>query len=219
MKASLIRNISNSNVNLPVAAALGLAATILLSGCSDPAADVTKSGVAEAEATGDVSATAAKYDISETSTIGFTGSKVTGSHDGGFKQFTGTIYVENGALAAGSSIDIDMDSTWSDSDRLTGHLKNADFFDVPTYPQSTFVLTQAESQGDQTTLTGNLALHGVTNSIQFPATVQISEESVTLQAEFAINRKDFNITYPGRPDDLIRDNVVLRLDVTATAAE
>ena len=25
---------------------------------------------------------------------------------------------------------IDMESTWSDSDRLTGHLKNEDFFDA-----------------------------------------------------------------------------------------
>lgn len=42
-------------------------------------------------------------------------------------------------------------------------------FDVDTHPQSSFVLTRAESQGDQATLTGNLALHGVTNHIQFPA--------------------------------------------------
>jgi polyisoprenoid-binding protein YceI len=68
-------------------------------------------------------------------------------------------------------------------------------------------------------LTGNLALHGVTNSISFPAQVQISDAAVTLTAEFAINRKDFNITYPGKPDDLIRDNVVLKLNVNAAPAQ
>ena len=30
-------------------------------------------------------------------------------------------------------------------------------------------------------------------------------------AEFAINRKDFNIVYPGKPDDLIKDDVVIKL--------
>ena len=35
-------------------------------------------------------------------------------------------------------------------------------------------------------------------------------------AEFAINRRDFNINYPGMPNDLIRDNVVIKLDLKAT---
>jgi polyisoprenoid-binding protein YceI len=65
-------------------------------------------------------------------------------------------------------------------------------------------------------VTGNLDLHGVTKSISFPADVEVSDEEVTLKAEFAINRRDFNINFAGMPNDLIRDNVVLRLDVKAT---
>ncbi|HAB16177.1 MAG TPA: hypothetical protein DCE44_06985, partial [Verrucomicrobiales bacterium] len=64
--------------------------------------------------------------------------------------------------------------------------------------------------------TGNLNLHGVTKSISFPATVQLAPDAVTLKAEFAINRRDFNINFPGMPNDLIRDNVVLNLDIKAT---
>jgi hypothetical protein len=33
-----------------------------------------------------------------------------------------------------------------------------------------------------------------------------------------INRKDFGIVYPGKPDDLIRDEVVLELAVKAPRA-
>jgi len=36
-----------------------------------------------------------------------------------------------------------------------------------------------------------------------------------VQASFGINRKDFNIIYPGMPDDLIKDEVLIRLNVNA----
>ena len=38
---------------------------------------------------------------------------------------------------------------------------------------------------------------------------------VNIKAEFDINRKDFGIVYAGKADDLIRDEVVIRLDLTA----
>jgi hypothetical protein len=38
---------------------------------------------------------------------------------------------------------------------------------------------------------------------------------VTVKSEFAINRKDFGIVYAGKADDLIRDDVVIHLDLRA----
>jgi len=108
-----------------------------------------------------------------------------------------------------------MESTWSDSDRLTGHLKNADFFDVPTFPTSTFVTTDIKKGTNGYDVTGNLTLHGETKSITFPADIQISDDQVKVSAEFFIKRFDFGIQYPGRANDLIRDEVVIRLDITA----
>jgi len=35
-------------------------------------------------------------------------------------------------------------------------------------------------------------------------------------ADDTINRKEFNISYAGKADDLIRDNVVIKLDLRAT---
>ena len=35
--------------------------------------------------------------------------------------------------------------------------------------------------------------------------------SVDADAEFAINRKDFGVVYPGMPDDLIKDDVLIKL--------
>jgi polyisoprenoid-binding protein YceI len=89
---------------------------------------------------------------------------------------------------------------------------------VATYPTATFTSTAITAGGEKGathTVTGTLDLHGVKKSITFPATISVSPEAVTVKAEFALNRKDFNIVYPGKPDDLIRDEVVLKLDVTA----
>jgi len=77
-------------------------------------------------------------------------------------------------------------------------------------------VTGIEVSGAQKTVTGNLDLHGVTKIITFPAEIHIADVAVTVKAEFAINRKDFNINYPGKPNDLIRDNVVIKLDLKAT---
>ena len=66
-------------------------------------------------------------------------------------------------------------------------------------------------------LTGNLTLHGVTKSISFKPEVSISDNEVTLKAEFDIMRFDFGIVYRGKVDDLIRDEVVIKLDIKATS--
>ena len=189
-------------------AVLGLLAV----GCSNPADDTADAQVSEATDAAEAVAGAVSYTIAPESTIDFVGSKVTGSHEGGFKQFEGVIAVADGKIVAPSKITIQMDSLWSDSDRLTGHLKNADFFDVPNIPTSEFAVTSmTESE-----ITGNLTLHGVTKSITFPAEVNITDTEVTLKAEFDIKRFDFGIVYKGKADDLIRDEVVIRLDVKAT---
>lgn len=194
---------------------LGVAVFWLTAGCSDPSEGVHRAAATDPQLTGTASVAGKVYALDPASTISFIGSKVTGSHDGGFHEFSGTIRVNGTEVLAGSEIRINMDSTWSDNERLTRHLKSADFFEVETYPESVFTITGIDPAGDQQQVTGNLNLHGVVKSISFPALIRVSDEAVTVSAEFAINRKDFNINYPGRPDDLIRDQVVIKLDVTA----
>lgn len=199
--------------------AIGMVAiTASLTGCSDPSDKVTKSSATAAQEVSKPAATARQYVLGDGSTIGFVGSKVTGSHTGGFKKFDGKVSVAAGKISA-AEVKIDMDSTWSDNDRLTGHLKNADFFDVPKFPTSTFTLSGISTESGTNTVTGNLELHGVTKSISFPADIRVTDDAVTLKAEFAINRREFNINYAGKANDLIRDHVVLKLDINATPGE
>lgn len=154
----------------------------------------------------------------ETSKVEFTGSKVTGKHDGGFKSFKGTIdLVNNKPEESKVSVDIDTNSIFTDDEKLTGHLKSADFFEVEKYPKATFVSTKivadaAKGAGNYT-VTGDFDLHGQKKSITFPAKITVSDAEVAVDAEFSINRKDFGIIYAGKTDDLIRDDVVIRLNL------
>lgn len=193
-------------------------------GCAKNPAD----GTTAAEVKSPSSSSAAKsapaagakvFTISEDSTIGFTGSKVTGSHNGGFKKFSGQFAVANGVISgSGHKLTIEVDSLWADNDRLTGHLKTPDFFDPAAFPQAIFELTSSEkADGGKVKLTGNLTLHGVTKQISFPAELNVQGNQATLKAEFFIKRFDFGIKFAGMANDLIRDEVVIKLDVKGVA--
>lgn len=152
------------------------------------------------------------------SEIKWRAAKVTRAHDGGFNTFSGTVFVDNGEVT-GVSLDIDTRSIWSDTERLTNHLKSDDFFDVETYPTATFEADRfvpVDSAGATHLVTGNLTMHGQTNGVTFPATITVSDGSVQANADFIIDRTDWGINYKGQADDLIENEVRLILDVVAT---
>jgi polyisoprenoid-binding protein YceI len=187
-------------------------------GCADPAANKTKATVtnAQPESTPAKPAGAEKLVISpENSKVEFVAAKVTRSHNGSFKQFTGAIDLAPKSVEGSVvTIDIDAGSVITDEDALTAHLKTPDFFDVAKFPKATFVSTKIEPGIKASTtheVTGNFDLHGVKKSITFPATIHVTPESVTVDAEFSIDRKDFGIVFAGKADDLIRDRVVIKL--------
>lgn len=167
-------------------------------------------------------ASAVNYAFSNVdSKIEFVGAKITRKHDGSFEAFTGAVNLaENNPEKSRVTAEIDVASLKTDEEKLTGHLKSSDLLDVAKYPKAKFVSTSVKRRGDNGayTVTGNLALHGVTKSISFPATIKAEGDAVTVDAEFAINRKDFGVVYPGMPDDLIKDDVLLKLKVRATKA-
>jgi polyisoprenoid-binding protein YceI len=192
----------------------------LMFGCADPAANKPKATVANAEPEKNSSQPAASERLAispENSKVEFVAAKVTRSHNGSFKQFSGAIDLAPNSLPDSRvTIDIDTGSVVTDEDALTAHLKTPDFFDVAKYPKATFVSTKIEpgnAGGATHNVTGNFELHGVKKSITFPANIQVAPDSVAVTAEFSINRKDFGITYAGKADDLIRDNVVIKLSL------
>jgi polyisoprenoid-binding protein YceI len=156
------------------------------------------------------------------SKIGYVGRKVTGSHPGTFGTFAGEVRLGKAEADSAVTLTIRMDSITSDSERLTGHLKSADFFDVATHPTATFASTgivAAPGPGGAThTVHGNLTLRGITKNISFPATLARATDRVSLKAAFTFDRRAFDLNYPGKPNDLIADQVELNLDIVATPA-
>ncbi|SRR5690554_2932353 len=156
----------------------------------------------------------------EGSSIGFVGAKVTGDHTGGFTEWSGTASMDANGKLVGVNFEVDTVSVFSDNDQLTDHLKSADFFDVATYPKSTFVSTsivENAADGATHTVKGNLDLRGVKKEIQFPATITVADGKLTTSSEFTLKRSDFNISYKGKADDLIKEEVLMKLNFTAPA--
>jgi polyisoprenoid-binding protein YceI len=154
--------------------------------------------------------------FTDNSMITFEGSKVTGSHAGGFVDFTGTVNMPDGTFeTAQINIVIQMDSLFSDDKVLTETLKGERFFEVEKYPTSKFVSTAIEKTDDGYMISGNLEMHGVTKGITFPATVTFEDGVLTSDSEFSIDRFQWGIEDVGMQDDLIRKQVVIRFEIEA----
>ena len=198
-----------------------LSLAIFLTACEDPAANKTKAITSNTNSNAPTTRQTKGENIPispETSKVEFTGSKVTGKHDGGFKEFSGAIdLVNNKPEESQVAVDIVMKSVFTDTDGLTTHLQTADFFDVGKYPKASFVSTKIVADtakgADNYTVTGDLELRGQKKSITFPAKITVNPSEVTVEAEFSVNRKDFGIAYAGKADDLIRDEVVIKLNL------
>ena len=179
---------------------------LLVLGCSNPAKDLPAAAVDPAS---NSAASAAAQPEPEGSyyvfgpsnaAIAFVGSKVTRSHNGGFRNLTGEFKVVNGRLAnTGNKVVVDVTSLFADDARLTGHLKTPDFLAVAQFPTATFVSTAVDQKATNATVTGDLTLHGVTKAISFPANIQVSEAGVHVTATFVLNRYDSRSSIPAWP--------------------
>jgi polyisoprenoid-binding protein YceI len=191
----------------------------VVAGCKNPGADVTAASVEpaaeakEAMPAGAEPGAGALAINPSNSKIEFVGAKVTASHPGGFTDFSGALELGDSIEESAIAVTIQTASLYADKEKLTKHLKSPDFFDVEKYPTATFRSTEIKKEGDGYVIRGDLALHGVTRQISFPATVSATETQISANAEFSINRQDFGIAYPGMPDDLIRDLVVIKLSL------
>ena len=179
------------------------------------------------------------------SKIEWVATKVSGYHTGIVPLKNGEVYVKNGEVTGGKFV---MDlanmqvsgpkgSDTARNNKLLGHLKSNDFFDVATHPEGTFDLTNVKlytgdvvkdtndvrqedineyKVTDPTHLvSGNLTLKGITKNIEFPARITVSGNSTEAIAKFNIDRKEWGIIYPGQPDDLIRDAIHLGISIKA----
>ncbi|NCG18572.1 MAG: YceI family protein, partial [Rhodobacterales bacterium] len=164
-------------------------------------------------------AAGAVYPIdSAKSTLDVLGAKATKAFPITIGDFSGELTVD-GDQVTGISYEARVASLDAKIDKLTAHLKNADFLEVDAHPTATFVSSQiaagATEEGATHTVTGVLNIRGKEKQVTFPATITVSETSIDAKTEFAIDRQDFGITIAGMKDDLIQDKVVLTIQAHA----
>ena len=160
------------------------------------------------------SAADTKYALTgENTKVTFVGKKPDGKHTGGFNKLSGTATVPGGDLTKlAVAVDIETDSLYSDDAKLTGHLKNADFFDVKNQPKATFKSTKVEKTATGYTVTGELTMLGKTKPVSFPATIVEKNGTLEVSTSFTIDRTQWGMNYgKGKIDD----KVELGLKVTA----
>ncbi|WP_425657401.1 YceI family protein [Tenacibaculum ascidiaceicola] len=168
-----------------------------------------------------------KANVAE-STVTWKGSKPTGSHNGVVSLEKGTLEVENGNVKSGEFV-IDMTTivcedleAGNGKEKLEGHLKAGDFFDVEKFPTAKFEVASSELKDGKVHVTGNLTLKDVTKSITIPATVTEADDMVTFKSDvFSIDRTDFGVTYKSKKidaalkDKFINDLMEISFEVKA----
>jgi len=216
---------------------------ILAVACTS-APDADKATTTDAKEVAAATGSELKVDTSA-SKIEWIGTKVSGYHSGSIHVKSGVLRTVGDSVTGGNFI-LDMSSivvsgpAGSDpkgNAKLEGHLKSGDFFDVEKNPEASFEITSVKPFTGTVTdsndvrqesiskykvanpthlVSGNLTLRGVTKNIEFPAQVTVGANSVDALAKFNIDRTQWNIVYPGKPDDLIRKDIHLGIALKAT---
>jgi polyisoprenoid-binding protein YceI len=142
------------------------------------------------------------------------------SMEGGFANFNGEVVVKDNSPAESYvDVTVDINSIFSESNILTGVLKKEMFFDAANHPEAKFQSTKIEPADDGYMVSGNFTMRGVTKGVQFPAKIVRQGENVYVEAEFKINRKDWNVGYDSYEDAVVLEEVVVSFKMLAEPGE
>lgn len=160
---------------------------------------------------GTVNAQTKKVDAAK-STISWVGKKVTGQHEGTVNLKEGNL-IYKGKKVVGGNFTVDMTSmTTTDlkagqgKEKLDGHLKSEDFFGTEKFPTATLVFKSiGEKSAGVYSVTADLTIKGVTNSVNFELTAAAN----TSTAKLTIDRTKFGIKYGSKSlADTIADRAI-----------
>lgn len=129
----------------------------------------------------------------------------TTNHNGNLKMKSGNITLENNKISGEVVIDMlslsNNDMPSGPGERLVGHLRSPDFFNVERFPIAKLNIQKSrivEKLGDgsyKMIIDGLMTIKGQTNPISFEAKVNLDAEIKTAEGKLVFNRNDFNIQY------------------------
>lgn len=149
------------------------------------------------------------------------------SHFGTIKFESGDVTIKDGKLESGKFVadmasltSEDLKNKKNDLEKLNGHLKSADFFEVEKFPTASYEITKVSpsAEGDyNTVLDGNLTVKGITKPIQFKANVAVNGAEVSIATEPKdIMREEFGVKFQSpAANGVIKNEVTLQIKVKA----
>ncbi|TXC75574.1 YceI family protein [Luteibaculum oceani] len=168
------------------------------------------------------------YKVNTTeSEIIWKGKKVSGEHFGKLK-FSKGLFEAHGGDLFGGRFEADMNSITCDDlgkeygDKLVGHLKSKDFFDVENHQYASVEITNIQpEEGNQFTLEANLTIKGITSQVVFPAEIFTTSKKIVARGEMVFDRTVYDIKYgsgkffEGLGDRMIDDEVAIKFVIVA----
>ncbi|MEJ7665816.1 MAG: YceI family protein [Hymenobacter sp.] len=167
------------------------------------------------------------------STLGWEGKAVTHGHNGTMQFSGGDLQVENGKVVGGMAT-VDMktmkatDITDAENHaKFVGHMSGDDFFGAEKYPTSTFKITSikpiagAAANADNATITGEMTIKGIAQTISFPAKVGVKNGIAAATGKVTIDRTKFGLKYGSKSffdslgDKAIYDDFTLAFNIVA----
>jgi len=168
------------------------------------------------------------------STLGWEGKKVTGQHNGNVQFKDGTVMVRGNQIVGGT-FTVDMNSLKVEdikdaetNGKLMGHLRSDDFFSIEKNPTATFKITKvtpmkADAAGNNSTITGDLTIKGITKPVTFPAKTGVKGDLASASGTANIDRTKYDIKYGSKSffesigDKAIMDEFTMSFNVIAKA--
>lgn len=214
----------NTLLYIVIAALAVLAVFYFMAGNSEPEAPVPADNANSGELS--IPQEAATYWVdTENSELVWSAERIVGNaHTGTVQIASGQVTTENGTVTGGEfTLDMESIVDVENNERLIGHLKNEDFFNVAEYPTAQLVLKDVQEEAGNFSVVADLTIKDQTHQIAFPAQVTASEQGIEVAADFAIDRTLWDITYDSGSifqqlgDKAIRDEVIFHLKLVLQA--
>ena len=127
------------------------------------------------------------------------------NHEGNLKMKSGNINLENNKITGEVIIDMlslsNNDLPEGPGERLVGHLRSPDFFNVDRFPTAKLTIEKSkifEKLGDgsyKMVIDGLMTIKGKTNPVTFEAKINLNSKVKTAEGKLTFNRNDFDIQY------------------------
>ena len=126
-------------------------------------------------------------------------------HTGKLRMLSGNIVLDNQNITGDVVINMlsltNSELSGGSSERLVGHLRSADFFNVENFPtaklsiKNSKILEKLEDGRYKMLIDGSITIKGKTNPVSFESIINLDSDIKTAEGTLIFNRNDFGVQY------------------------